>query len=255
MAKAEKLDEAVTRLREQILRGDYGIRGLLPARASLEKEFGLSHSMMNQAILQLQGEGLVTSGNGNRRLMATPPRKRIPLRNAPFTHSLRQQGLEPVTEYLDVPMRLPTDERLARTFGVPVSTLYVARRRRDGTRQVHYRLTNKYFLSDLIDEQTLEGMKGNREYDAILDIKQKKGISAHFMTEDIVGRLPTNQEQEDLGIARTAPVLEVTRTCYDQRGGRVLWFNEIVVVASLFVFHQEHEGEVLWQEAKTSRTS
>src|SRR5437016_5851965 len=89
MAKAEKLDETVARLREQILRGDYGTRGLLPSRSSLEKEFGISHTMMNQVILQLQGEGLITAGNGNRRLMATPPRKRVPMRDTPFTRFLR----------------------------------------------------------------------------------------------------------------------------------------------------------------------
>src|SRR5712691_64692 len=103
MAKAEKLDETVARLREQILRGDYGVRGLLPSRSSLEKEFGISHSVMNQVMLQLQGEGLITTGNGNRRLMATPPRKRVPMRNTPFTRFLREQGLEPVTEYLETP--------------------------------------------------------------------------------------------------------------------------------------------------------
>lgn len=248
MAKAEKLDETVAQLREQILRGDYGVRGLLPSRSSLEKEFGISHSIMNQVILQLQGEGLITTGNGNRRLMATPPRKRVPMRDIPFTRFLRDQGLEPVTESLERPERLPMDARLAKAFGVPTGTLYVARIRRDGTKSIHYRLTSKYFLSELIDDEALAGMQTNDQYDAILDIKRKKDISAKFMTEDIISRLPTTDEQEHLGIARTAPVMEVTRTCYDQKGGRVIWLNRIVVVASLFIMHYEYEGEALWQE-------
>src|SRR5262249_26086077 len=140
------------------------------------------------------------------------------------------------------------NESLAKAFGVPAGTLYVARIRRDGTKLIHYRLTSKYFLSELLDDDTLAGMQTNNQYDAILDIKQKKGISAKFMTEDIVGRLPTNEEQEHLGIARTAPVLEVTRTCYEQKDRRVLWLNRIVVVASLFVMHYEYEGEALWKE-------
>jgi GntR family transcriptional regulator len=246
MAKAEKLDETVARLREQILRGDYGVRGLLPSRSSLEKEFGISHSVMNQVILQLQGEGLITTGNGNRRLMATPPRKRVPMRNIPFTRFLREQGLEPVTEYLERPERLLMDEHLAKAFGVPTGTLYIARILRDGTKSIHYRLTSKYFLSELIDDNTLAGMQSNDH--AILDIKRKKDISAKFMTEDIISRLPTADEQERLGIARTAPIMEVTRTCYDQKGGRVIWLNRLVVVASLFVMHYEYEGEALWQE-------
>jgi DNA-binding GntR family transcriptional regulator len=102
-------------------------------------------------------------------------------------------------------------------------------------------------LSELIDDDTLAGMQANDQFDAILDIKRKKDISAKFMTEDIISRLPNADEQERLGIARTAPIMEVTRTCYDQRGGRVIWLNRIVVVASLFVMHYEYERETLGQ--------
>jgi len=170
------------------------------------------------------------------------------MRDTPFTRFLRDQGLEPVTEYLETPERLPMHENLAKAFGVSTGTLYVARIRRDGTKHIHYRLTSKYFLSELIDDEILAGMQANNQYDAILDIKRKKGISAQFMTEDIISRLPTADERERLSIARTAPIMEVARTCYDQKDGRVIWLNRIVVVASLFVMHYEYEGEALWQE-------
>jgi DNA-binding GntR family transcriptional regulator len=248
MAKAEKLDEVVAQLREQILRGDFGVRGLLPSRSSLEKEFTISHSMMNQVILQLQGEGLLTSGNGNRRLVATPPRKRVPTTDIPFTRFLQEEGLEPVTEYIELPERLPMDEPLARAFGVPVGTLYVARIRRDGSKQIWYRITSKYFLSELIDDQTLEGMRANDRYDAILDIKQRKGITSMFRTRDTISRLVTLEEQERLGMVRSSPVLDMTRTSYDRKGGRVLWLNQIVMRGSHFVDHEEYEGEALWKE-------
>ncbi len=115
---------------------------------------------------------------------------------------------------------------------------------------MRYRLTSKYFLADLIDDETLAGMQADDRYDAILDIKNKHGIVATFMTEDIIARLPTVQEQELLGTVRTAPVMEVKRICYNRKGGKVLWFNRIVLVASLFVFHQDYEGEALWKEEK-----
>jgi DNA-binding GntR family transcriptional regulator len=248
MPKAEKLEEAVAQLREQILRGDYGVRGFLPSRADLEKEFDVTHATMNQVILQLQGEGLISTSGTTKRLIATPPRKRVPLHDAPFTRWMKEQGLEPITEYLEQPERKPMDAALAQAFGVELATLYVARIRRDGTAQIHYRLTSKYYLSELIDDDTLAGMQANDRYDTIMDIKQKKGISYQFMTEDLIGRLPTVAEQERLGIARSAPVMELTRTCYDDKCGRVLWLNRIVAVASLFVYHKEYEGEVLWKE-------
>ena len=250
MKKAEKFEEASAKLREQILKGVFGERGQMPPMSVLEKELGVKHTTMVEVIRLLQGEGLVT-GNGNRRLTATPPRKRVPLTDAPFTTYLRQEGLEPVTEYLEVPERKPMDKELARLFGLPEGTLYVARVRRDGTATTTYRLTSKYYLSSLIDDETLRGMQGDDHYDAVLDIKQKKGMSAHFMAEDVIARLPSEPEREWLNIARTAPVLEVTRTCYDHEGGHVLWLNRIIHVGSLFVMHYEHRGERLWKEAET----
>jgi GntR family transcriptional regulator len=250
MAKAEKLEEAVALLREQILQGDYGVRGYLPSRSVLEHEFGISHSVMNQVILQLQGEGLIISGNGtNKRLTVNPPRSRVPIRDVPFVRFLREQGLEPVTEYLEQPERKPMPDPLAKEFGVPFGTLYVARVRRDGTKRIRYRLTSKYYLASLINDETLAGMQVNDKYDTVLDIKNKHGIVSTFMTEDIIARLPTAQEQGFLEVVRTAPVMEVKRTCYDQKNGKILWLNRIVLVASLFIFHQEYEGEALWQEA------
>lgn len=210
MKKAEKFEEATAKLREQIMKGVFGERGQMPPMSVLEKELGVKHTTMVEVIRLLQGEGLITS-NGNRRLTATPPRKRIPLTDRPFIEYIRQEGLEPVTEYLKLPERKPMDKELAALFGVPEGTLYVARIRRDGTATTHYRLTSKYYLSSLIDNETLAGMRENDRYDAIMDIKQKQGISSQLMTEDIIARLPTDQEKNLLNIARTAPVLEIVR--------------------------------------------
>lgn len=247
MKKAEKFEEAAARLREQIVKGVFGERGQMPPMSVLEKELGVRHTTMVEVIRLLQGEGLVT-GNGNRRLTATPPRRRVPLTDAPFTAYLKREGLEPVTEYLELPERKPMEKELARLFNVPEGTLYVARIRRDGTATTRYRLTSKYYLSSLIDDETLKGMQDNDRYDTILDIKQKKGVSATFMTEDVITRLPSERERDLLNIARTAPVLEVTRTCYDQEGGHVLWLNRMVHVGSFFVLHSEYRGERLWKE-------
>ncbi|HEY0754789.1 MAG TPA: hypothetical protein VGD98_12575 [Ktedonobacteraceae bacterium] len=49
MAKAEMIEEVVMFLWEQMLRGNYGVRGYLPSRSLLKRKFGISHSMMTQA--------------------------------------------------------------------------------------------------------------------------------------------------------------------------------------------------------------
>ena len=248
--KAEKLEEAVAVLRKNIIDGYYGAAGQLPARTALEKELNIPKPTMSQVILQLQGEGLIAYA-GNRRLQALMPRKRIPLVDTSFARFLQAQGFEPVTEYLKKPERLEMNKELANLFGVEPGTLYIARIRRDGTKQMWYRTTSKYYLASLIDDESLAKMQLDERHDVILDIKKISGISSNFLTEDTIGRLPSPEEQEQLSIARNSPVLEIVRTSYEQEGGRILWLNKIVVVASLFVLHNEVRGEHLWQEQVT----
>lgn len=245
--KAEKLEESVETLRRQIINGYYGAAGQLPPRTTLEKELGIPKSTMSQVILQLQGEGLVAY-SGNRRLRALAPKKRVPMTEKSFAKFLQDEGLEPVTEYLELPERKPMDEGLAKLFGVEPGTLCIGRIRRDGTKQMWYRTTRRYYPSTLIDDESLAKMQANDRYDVILDIKNKLGISTHFWTEDTIARLPTQEEQELLSITRNTPVLDILRTSYEQENGPVISVNKIVMVANLFVMHREQRGEILWKE-------
>lgn len=244
--KAEKLEESVETLRKQITQGYYGTAGQLPPRTTLEKELGIPKSTMSQVILQLQGEGLVAY-SGNKRLRAIIPRKRVPMTEKSFARFLQDEGFEPVTEYLELPERKPMDKALAKMFRVEPGTLYIPRIRRDGTKNMWYRITRRYYLASLIDDDSLAGMRGDDRYDVILDIKNKLGISTHFWTEDTIARLPTQEEQELLSITRNTPVLDILRTSYEQEDGQVISINKIVAVANLFTMHREERGEILWK--------
>jgi DNA-binding GntR family transcriptional regulator len=245
--KAEKLEESVETLRRQIRNGYYGVAGQLPPRTTLEKELGIPKSTMSQVILQLQGEGLVAY-SGNKRLRAIMPKKRVPMTEKSFARFLQEEGLEPVTEYLELPERKPMDEGLAKLFGVEPGTLCVGRIRRDGTKQMWYRTTRRYYLSELIDDESLAGMQVDDRYDVIMGIKSKLGISTHFWTEDTIARLPAQEEQEQLSITRNAPVLDIVRISYEWEGGLVISVNKIVMVASLFIMRREQRGDILWKE-------
>jgi DNA-binding GntR family transcriptional regulator len=247
--RAEKLEEAAARLREQILGGEFGPRGILPTRSDLERELGVTHSTLNQVILLLQGEGLI-KGNGTRRLTAVPPRARFPWRAMPFAQFVRAQGHEPVAEYLELPERVPAVRELALALGVPEGTLIVTGERRDGTTRAWYLLTRETWRSELIDDEALTGMRAHGEYDAISDLRSRRGVVSRFATEESIGRLADTREQEALGIARTAPVQEITCTYYDHKGGEVLWQWRSVVVAHLLLLRREYEGEAvdaLWR--------
>lgn len=246
MQKQGKIEQIVEILRTRILSGEYGVQGTLPTRNILAKEFGVAIETVNQAIYRLLGEGLLIAMS-SRQIQVVPPRKRVPMTNISFVEFLKREGLQPVTEYLELPERKPMDSRLASLFGVAPGTPYIARIRRDGTRQMWYRTTSKYYLADMIDDESLHGMQRDERYDVIADIARKKAMVAQYLDDDTIARLPTSEEQHQLGISHMTPVMDITRTGYDQQGGRVLWLNRIVVVGPLFVLHHERHGPQLWQ--------
>ncbi len=64
--------------------------------------------------------------------------------------------------------------------------------------------------------------------------------------DDVVGRLPTSQEQELLQIVRNTPVLEVLRITYGaDEGGKdesemAIMFSQIIFVANFFLLSYEY---------------
>jgi DNA-binding GntR family transcriptional regulator len=58
--------------------------------------------------------------------------------------------------------------------------------------------------------------------------------------EDVIGRLPTQDEQDLLKIVRSTPVLEVHRTYFAEDDTTVMMYSRITFVASFFVLSYDY---------------
>ena len=203
---------------------------------------------MNKVVQLLQADGLlVTMGRAG--VFVNKPRTRVPGITARFDLYLQEQGLTPLEENIGEPSIVLAPADVARVLGIGEGADVVRRMRRQGTTSVPYRLAENFYPIELAGGSILERMQKDARFDVLLAIKEAHGKIIKHVHEDVIGRLPTSQEQELLKIVRSAPVLEVQRTNYAEDDKTVVMFNRIIFVASYFVLSYDYTTP-LWTSEK-----
>lgn len=238
MAPDTRVDEIIDDLRKRILAGDFGTMGRLPSLRMLASQFKTTQETMNKVVQHLQAEGLLSS-LGRQGLFVSMPRTRIPGIVPRFDLYLKEMGLEPVEHNIDSPSIVPAPPDIAKAMGVKPGNDVVHRARKQGTTTDYYRIAENFYPVDLAGGEILKLMQDDERADVLLSIKLIHGRTITHIHEDVVGRLPTTQEQETLKISRNTPILEVTRTNFDETNF-VVMVNRIIFVASRFVLSYDY---------------
>ncbi|MBV9259105.1 MAG: GntR family transcriptional regulator [Ktedonobacteraceae bacterium] len=236
--------EITEALRERILAGDFGQFGRLPTATDLASQFHVSRDTINRAIKLLQAEGYLESrGERKRGVVISRSRIRIQGITARFDLELQKLGLAAVEENIDEPTTILAPPQVAKALGVAKETPVIRRFRKQGAEQkgaiTPYRLAENFYPTTLVDESILDQMQKDKHLDVILAIKEKYGKSPARIHEDVIGRLPTNQERQVLNITPQTPVLEVNRISYAEDDA-VIMVNKIIFVANLFVLSYDY---------------
>ena len=84
------------------------------------------------------------------------------------------------------------------------------------------------------------GMQQDENVNVLSAIKEIHGKNAKRVHEDVIGRLPTQDEQDLLKIVRSTPVLEVHRTYFAEDNTTVVMYCRIIFVASYFVLSYDY---------------
>jgi GntR family transcriptional regulator len=240
MSPDVKVDTIADAFRQRILAGEYGTSGRLPSLRLLADEYGTTRETMNKVVQRLQAEGLLVS-LGRAGVFVSKPRTRIPGITARFDLYLQEQGLAPVEANIDEPAVVSAPSEVARVLGIAEGVPVVRRMRLQGTATTPYRLAENFYPIDLAGGSILEQMQKDARFDVLLAIKEAHGKVIKHVHEDVIGRLPTSQEQELLKIVRNAPVLEVQRTNFaEDDDTTVMMFNRIIFVASHFVLSYDY---------------
>jgi DNA-binding GntR family transcriptional regulator len=240
MSPDVKVDSIADDFRQRILAGEYGSSGRLPSLRLLSEEYRTTRETMNKVVQRLQAEGLLVS-QGRAGVFVSKPRTRIPGITARFDLYLQEQGLTSIESNIDEPAVVSAPPEVAKVFRIAEGAPVVRRIRLQGTATTPYRLAENFYPVELAGGSILEQMQKDARFDVLFAIQESSGKVIKRVHEDVIGRLPTSQEQELLKIVRSAPVLEVQRTNYaNDDDVTVIMFNRIVFVASHFVLSYDY---------------
>jgi DNA-binding GntR family transcriptional regulator len=230
MTEETKIETLANLLRERIKRGEYGTSGRIPAVSQLAADHKMARATVYQSLLLLQSEGLLIAKGTS--YFVNYPIMRIP--GAPlFDKYLTNQGLTPAVDNIVEPEIIPMPAEVAALFGVKEGLHVVHRTRRHGTVEVPYRLAENWYPIDLAGE-FIEEMKRDPNLNVAGRIRETHGVAIAKRHDDIIARLPTQEEARLLDLVRTAPVLELRRH-FRSQDDRTILFNITILVAAYFV--------------------
>lgn len=230
-----KIDAFAEKLRQRIKDGEFGKAGRIPPQRVLAEQLNTTRETTNKVIQLLQSEGLLVSRDKS--VYVQQPLLRFPGFLANVEQYIRDNGEEPITEFLEKPSLVPLSEPIAKMMGRKQGEMVPHRLIRQGvnyaTGAVYFRWSENFYNPELIKDEIFEGLKSDPQFDTWMAMKNKYGVEVLRSKNTAIARLPTIQEQTALGVVRGTPMLEIDRIQVAQND-LVVMVNRIVYVGSLF---------------------
>jgi GntR family transcriptional regulator len=198
-------EQVADALRDEIRSGRYGPGDKLPSERELTERFKVSKMTVRAAIVQLRGEGLVTSRVGYAVLVAEPgPPRRLSddiLRGEAFYRAVDRLGLVP--DVATTITREAASEEVAEALEVPVGNEVL----------VHTRLVRAeggpplFLAANYFPEWVVESVPELASPSAVGLPKLLGQSYGPLYGEDLIdARMPTDEEREELEIPEATPV-------------------------------------------------
>lgn len=239
MAQETKVDDITEALRQRILLGEFGTGGRLPSLRMFAKQYETTHETMNKVVQRLQAEGLLSS-LGRAGVFVRASQTRVPGRSSRLESYMKQLGLEFVETIIDAPKSVPAPVDAAQALRISEGTPVVYSAVRQGTSTANYRLVETFYPTSFVDSRILEQIQKDINFDILSVVEYKYGATVLKIHEDVIGRLPTQHEQEVLKIVRGTPVLEVSSIHQTKDDTLIVMYDRIILVASYFVLSYDY---------------
>lgn len=233
MSASTKVDTIIDGIRSRILSGEFGEEGRLPSFRKLVDEYQTSQETMNKAMQALQAEGRLISA-GAKGVFVNKPRFRFPAMVANFYEELSKLEPDPSEVNIGKPEIIDPSLDLIKKMRLPKGTKVLRRIRKQGTSRTPYRLVEEFFSMSFITDDMLEKINNDPHYHIIEAIKKETGKFSEFAHEELITRLPTAFEQEQLQIVRTNPVIYAQITHFTKDKKTVITCNNKVLNANHF---------------------
>lgn len=240
MPTTSKVDTIVDALRSRILSGEFGEEGRVPSFRKLAEEYKTTQETMNKSMQALQAEGLLLS-LGAKGMITSTKRVRIPGIVAHFIKHVEESGYTPTEITLGNPEFIDPTPELAKAMLLPKNAQVLFRKRRQGTELFPLRLVEGYYPKSLISDEMFATIKEDQHFHIVNEIKKQTGKAIKHVHEDVIARLPTSYEQEQLKIVRTNPVIETTLINYTEDKKTVIMYLKMVLNANHFLLSYDYQ--------------
>jgi GntR family transcriptional regulator len=208
-------------LRSEIQDNEYPDGHRLPSLPELVTTFGVSISVVRQALQQLESEGLITTRQGKGSVVRRPKRhlrdgmtrhlrSQRPARTPALEAEASQQGQGHKGGFRDVG-NVPAPPEVAEALGVRPGTNVLRRRYVLSIDGVPAELCSSYFRHDLAEGTALVEPKNIPGGTHNL-LAEELGFDLTHAPEVLFARMPTPSEVRDLRLLPGTPVVELFRT-------------------------------------------
>jgi GntR family transcriptional regulator len=224
-------------LEKNILSGKYGTEGGLPSASELAQKWDMSVNTVKAALALLEGKNLV-----EKRGLGYYVNKTVHVSTAvvpPFEAVLAENGFEPFVRNIIEPEVITMPSEIAAMFKQTQGLLVIHRYRVQGRDGKPYRLS-EYWFPEKLAGPYLQRLKDEPGYDILEDIKADLNVVRQKVHDDVLSRLPTEEEAELL--VTDSAVLEVRRT-NKTLDDVVLMHHRIVFVGSFSILSYDYEIE------------
>jgi GntR family transcriptional regulator len=242
--------DIVDELRASILEGRLEAGERLPSENELAERYGTSRPTVRRAIALLKAGGLVTTEQGRGVFVRPKPHVRLLLSGDAFRRHRRagrsgfnaqveEQGQTPEQRLLDVGW-VAAPREVALRLDVDDKAQVVVRRRLFVVNGEPVALCDSYYPPDVADGTPLaerERIAGGA-YGLIEDPDGPIGRRLKRSVDDLVCRMPTPEEVEELKLGPGVPVVRTLRTVYDV-DGRAVEVQDTVAAADKHQFRYE----------------
>lgn len=222
VARSSLYQQVASDLRRAIYSGDLGPGAQLPTEAHLQDQYGVSRNTVRLALGELVNEGLVTRAprrgtivRDRRPLLMYPQRElaaqpRGEVREA-FAYAVSQEGREP-SQTIEVQIVSPVEE-IASRLQLGDRDLAVVRRRLRFVDGQPYNTNDSYFPRTLVQDSEI-ARPGDiaRGANRVLEELGHKQVR---VVDDIMARMPNQEEAERLQLELGTPVVVYIRVGYD----------------------------------------
>lgn len=228
-----KLDTIAQDIRSHILAKYFGEGGCLPPVVQLASKYCASRKTVYAALALLISENLLIARDGT--YYVRPPKLHVPsMACATFKAFLLMHGERAWLENLCYASRMDLPSDVQHMFGLQEEGMQVVHRKVvQGLINDPYRISETYYVADFVSVDFIEAMNADPRFRAQDSILSMHDLNITRQQEDVIARLPTEEEASILQISRTTPVCEIRRSNYAE--GLLIMLARNVYIGSKFI--------------------